>query len=651
MADGDAETPPRRRTTRKVPVISTSDPVDLAMNSAGDEAGQGTARRLLEAHERLATAQLQLARNELFRGRIRAARDISLAALAVAVVVAICWAVAAAASSRAVVVEAFSVPPELARRGLTGEVMAQRFLDHLSEIQRKSNSVRAPASFADAWSGNLKVEIPSTGVSLSDISRSLRAWLSNDTRVTGELLVEANGLRVAARASGKPPAEAVGTIDEHQATLEKAAEQFFAQQQPYLFAIYLQNEGRTDEALTVTKALALSGPPGERAWGFNSWGLRLQRLGLIDEGAARLRDGLRYERLPSLQFNLMADQIFRGREGRAMAMLPTVQRAYRDGLKGDILNPEAVEALFVQMEVMKAVAVADHRAAEEGARRGQFLSNYNNALITHNLGRAAALAALHRSGEARAMLALAPLTDAEKLLFGGPLPMGEIEGTARIANAAALEDWGGVLREVTALEAWQSAIGGLAAVRIPVITRPWVARARAEMGDHLAAERIIAATPFDCTFCLRVRGRVAALRGRSGEADRWYRAAVSSAPDLPQSYQDWAEARILRGDVVGALAVASAASEKGPQWAEPLKTLGDGKARQRDWKAAEANYARAAIKGPRWGKLHMNWAVALWRLGRQNEARDKLNAAATMDLSLADQEILRRMRLKAGPNN
>ena len=74
MADGDAGTPPRRRTMRKAALISTTDPVELAMKSAGDEAGQGTARRLLDAHERLATAQLQLARNELFRGRIRAKR-------------------------------------------------------------------------------------------------------------------------------------------------------------------------------------------------------------------------------------------------------------------------------------------------------------------------------------------------------------------------------------------------------------------------------------------------------------------------------------------------------------------------------------------------------------------------------------------------
>ena len=228
--------------------------------------------------------------------------------------------------------------------------------------------------------------------------------------------------------------------------------------------------------------------------------------------------------------------------------------------------------------------------------------------------------------------------------------MGEIEGTARIASAAALGDWKSVLREATALEAWQSATGGLAAVRVPVITLPWAARAQAEMGDYATAERLIAATPLDCTLCLRVRGRVAALGGRSGEADRWYRAAVSSAPNLPQSYQDWAESRLLMGDVAGAVAMAKAANERGPQWAEPLKTMGDAMVRQRDLNGAEASYAKAATKAPRWGKLHMQWAGALWRLGRQKEARDKLDIAAGMDLNLADRRILRGMRLKAGPH-
>jgi tetratricopeptide (TPR) repeat protein len=526
--------------------------------------------------------------------------------------------------------------------------VAQRFLDRLGEMQSKSNSVRAPASFADAWSGNLKVEIPSTGVSLDDISRALRGWLSNDTRVTGEVLVEANNLRVAARASGKAPAEATGPAEALDATLQQAAEQFFGQQQPYLYAIYLQNEGRTDEALAVTRSLALTGPPGERAWGFNSWGLRLQRLGFLDEGAARLRDGLRYEHLPSIQFNLMSDQLFRGREGHVAAMLPVVERAYREGLTSERLNPTAVEALLVEIDVMKAASVGDHRAAEASARRGQLLSNYNNNLLTHNLRLAAALAAQHRPREALATLALAPLTDAQKLLFGGPLPIPEVEAAARIASAAAMEDWAGVLREASAHDAWQFERGGLAAVRRRVVSWPWVARARAELGDHSEAERIIAATPLGCTFCLRVRGRIAALQGRAKEADHWYNIAVARAPTLPQAYQDWAEARLMRGDLPKALEAAGAAAVHGPQWAEPLKTSGDVLLRQGKIEAAQFSYAKAAVRAPRWAKLHMQWARALWQLGQREEARSKLNAAAGMDLSPADTRVLRLLLLKAG---
>src|SRR5581483_4832414 len=79
------------------------------------------------------------------------------------------------------VVEAFSVPPDLAARGLTGEVVATQLLDQLSDMQGKTGSPRPARSYQNNWGDDLKVEIPDTGVSLGELNRWLRQWLGSQT--------------------------------------------------------------------------------------------------------------------------------------------------------------------------------------------------------------------------------------------------------------------------------------------------------------------------------------------------------------------------------------------------------------------------------------------------------------------------------------
>ena len=76
-----------------------------------------------------------------------------------------------AITSRGVVIEAFSVPPEQAQQGLTGQVVAMQVLDHLAEMQAKTWTARPANSYRNNWSGDLKVEIPTTGISFGELSR------------------------------------------------------------------------------------------------------------------------------------------------------------------------------------------------------------------------------------------------------------------------------------------------------------------------------------------------------------------------------------------------------------------------------------------------------------------------------------------------
>ncbi|MDB5442942.1 MAG: hypothetical protein JWP73_1318, partial [Phenylobacterium sp.] len=46
-----------------------------------------------------------------------------------------------------------------------------------------------------------------------------------------------------------------------------------------------------------------------------------------------------------------------------------------------------------------------------------------------------------------------------------------------------------------------------------------------------------------------------------------------------------------------------------------------------------------------WGRLHLKWGEALAKLGRRDEARTQLRAAAGMDLSAADRVELDARRV------
>jgi hypothetical protein len=62
------------------------------------------------------------------------------------------------------VVEPFTVPPDLAQRGLTGQVVAKQVLDRLSELQQQTFSDRPANAYRNSWGDGLKVEIPETGI-------------------------------------------------------------------------------------------------------------------------------------------------------------------------------------------------------------------------------------------------------------------------------------------------------------------------------------------------------------------------------------------------------------------------------------------------------------------------------------------------------
>src|ERR1700761_3499832 len=91
-------------------------------------------------------------------GLMKLVFDTAVALVVIVIVAAIGAALYSASHAKGLVIEAFSVPPDLAAKGLTGEVVAGKVLDRLSMLQATTQSNRAQSSYANNWGNDIKVQ-------------------------------------------------------------------------------------------------------------------------------------------------------------------------------------------------------------------------------------------------------------------------------------------------------------------------------------------------------------------------------------------------------------------------------------------------------------------------------------------------------------
>jgi len=138
-----------------------------------------------------------------FSDQMSGAFQTMLALIALVILIGLGTAIWYAANDRGLVVEAFSVPPDLAAKGLTGEVIASKVLDRLAAFQAQTVTARASESYANNWGNDIKVQIPNTGVSIGEFNRALHQWLGHETHISGEVYRTPTGLALSARVGGE----------------------------------------------------------------------------------------------------------------------------------------------------------------------------------------------------------------------------------------------------------------------------------------------------------------------------------------------------------------------------------------------------------------------------------------------------------------
>jgi tetratricopeptide (TPR) repeat protein len=574
--------------------------------------------------------ELQLAhlRVRRWKDRMSLALQVLGVIVGAAIVVALGVMVWQAHEDHGLVIEAFSVPPDLAAKGLTGEVVAGQLLDNLSDMQGETNSSRPARSYQNNWGDDLKLEIPETGVSLSELNRWLRRWLGSQTRVTGEVHRTAGGLTVSVRAGQDGGASFSGPEADLDMLMQRAAETVYRRTQPYRYGIWLLTHGHEADALPILTALA-NGPDGEdRLWAEGMVASSLYANGDLAGGVGLLENAVHRHPRALTWGNVANAMDALDREEPALDAYQRAGRALRAGDAEYVPNARRVTAL-VQEEIVaelrgdfqKSLAL-DEETVESPDFSGSSTRAWQiyDAAMDHDAATSDAAAA---SAPAPRYLAL--------------LETGEAD--------AALGRWREALATAAAVQAVDpKSLSLLDRAAFVVRTRrdfaAWHAWAKAMSGDLADAKAMIAATPLDCDTCLLMRGRIATAERDFPAAERWFGQATRQAPSIPFAYTDWGAERLARGDVEGAIGKWQFAHAKSPKFADPLELWGEALMAKHDYAGAVAKFAEADKDAPRWGRNHMQWGEALMLSGRYAEARAQYETAKGMDLSKPDRAAL-----------
>lgn len=623
------------------PLPATPDPVEIAMaeEKRGPVASDSPVRRLLIDQDRLVRTQIASERMGVALKVLTAFAGLIVAAALAAMV----WD---ASRTEALVVQPFSVPPELVQRGLTGEVAATKLLDGLAELQAETLSNRASGSYANDWGDDVQVEIPQTGVSIGELQDFLRGWLGKELSISGEIVRTATGYQLTTRTGTEAGKSFTGSAEELEKLIKQGSEAVYESTQPERYAAWLVGEKKRDEAIAVYRKLSISGERDRRAWALAEWS---QLLSDPTERLERARQALALNpNLPLAHISISTAQkalghpeqelaadrrtveLLGGRHAEGIAPWKarfdrTNTRAYLAAFLGD---PRGAAELY---EAAAEPAPDQPPNACELCSASTLLNAAEQYIRAHD--RPAAQAALRRA-------ALLKPDWAERAETRQPLYV-----------ARAVRDWPVLLRDAEARvrearEALAKASPKEVEEAAPSIARelrPFMAGLYARNGRVSEAQTWIGPTPLDCFACINARALTAAAARDWPSAERWHKEAVRQAPSLPSAYSSWGETRLARGDVEGAIHMFAQAQERGPRWAEPVKLEGDALAQGRQHEKALKRYAAAAEITPRWGALHLAWGRSLTALGRRAEARAKYAQAAKLDLSAADRAAVQAL--------
>ena len=580
---------------------------------------------------------------------MKVAFEIAIAFIVLVLVIFIGAAIWNAAHDDGLVIEAFQVPPDMTARGLTGQTVASQLLDKLSALQAATNSARPAQSYSNNLGSDIKVEIPNTGVSIGEFRRYLAAWLGHETHISGEVFHDSAGVTVTARVGGDGGASFHGAEADLDALLQKAAESVYKRTQPYRYAIYLSfgfNNSQKEtwaDAIPIFQGLATDPSPLERSWAYIGLGniarnsqrdLRASQDYFHRSLEADPHSVIAYLDLSQNETNLEHEELALADAQNTERLLQSSDPGvtgltvvyYRTSNRADIAQ---LEGDFAQM----ARITDDAKRLPTGADDVRYVW----------LATAEAAALAHDGPGARANLRELHSAPSETQLHAD-IVCGTVVVESSLENDRAV-----TALEPSCEEQQRKVYSGIDNdVLLPRDVAPFLALAKARLGDATDGEKLIAATPLDYDLCVRIRGDIAALRHDWSAAAHWFALVSAGTPHIPFADSDWGQMLLAKGDFDAAIYKFKRANQKGPHFADPLEMWGEALIAKNRSDLALAKFDEADKYAPNWGRLHLKWGEALFWSGHLDEARKQFAIASRLGLSGNENAELARMESAHG---
>jgi TolA-binding protein len=620
--------------------------------------GSAEARSLIEKQSRLIDAQETLARADLqHRGwqiigeRVGALIKALTALVGILILLGIASFLWSAGRASGMVVDAFTVPPALAAEGLTGTVVATQLLDKVAALEAGAQSARAKSGYEDSWSDTKGVVVPYAGVSLGQIRRELRDWLGNETHLGGELVrLPGDRLAISFRTTTGLSGRVEGPASEPDKLLDAAAQAMFKATQPYRYAVYQSRQGNVAEAQSTLEKLARSDDLHERLWAMH--GLALNAPTEAETVAIYQRVlALKPDFLPAVgNMPLYAENA--GREEEAYRLSRRASMAYGKG------SPDYTPSYAAGFGMDSRSRVAGFKgdlgeAARQAEAAERTLSGGPTFLAARPFLTASAWAEGHDFKRARDALAAAGMLDPERRaaaekITGAQFSLAELHAIATGDDARLVAGYQRLLAAIEVQNLSRISLGEAeGAAEESARIKRLMAVPLVRLGRIAEAKAALAGQPDVHDQAMRARALLAAYAGDARGSDHLFARAAARTPSRPAANLLWAEALLHRRDFAGAEAQAREAIRRGPNSAEAHRLLGEALMGQRRWADASKALAVAARLTPQWGSIQLRWASALWRLGKRDEARARLAAAAGMALNPADRARLGSMWARA----
>jgi tetratricopeptide (TPR) repeat protein len=490
-----------------------------------------------------------------------------------------------AMTSRRVVVDAFHTVPSAEMRGLDGVVVASGVLDELNRLQEATRSDVRKLDQSTAWASQVKMEVPTTGISVGEISQWLRERYGHDVHINGEFTESPEGgLALTIRGNGVTPRTFRASASAFEKLTTQAAEHVYAQSQPVRWAYYLQDAGRFDEAVAFCRSTIQSANREDRPYLLNVWANAAGYQGLLRESLDLYREAVRlkpefWDAYSNIQLTLMdlaqeedawqAGEQMRTAAGGRPGQAPEIEYRLWDTLTRNL--GARLNALLADAEANAGV----------GTLSG--VAGLNIALIYEELHDPSA-----------ADLAIKTTVD----LSGDPL----VTAITHFVRGRLAAVAGDTVTAAAEMEAFGVAYASPRVSGDLPGLNCWVAPAE-EAAGHSASADALLKTAGRFVDCYRFRADILDGRGDWAGAQKAYEEAVVLAPDLPSAYYSWGVALLKHGDHAGAEAKLAGANMRGPHWADPLKAWGDVLVKQGHTKEALAKYKEALKYAPNWKQL------------------------------------------------